>query len=106
MVDSPDQRQLKLQKGAHFTNEMKNTKHTLRIENTQGFTETHIPHTTGYAFLARFGVCLGGTLRGYASGSVEVPPLRGSKQVNLYMSNWVFFRNTKTTHMCHMFSPR
>ena len=42
-------------------------------EMHRGSMKKHTPRT-GNACLARFGVCLGGTLRGYASGSVEVPP--------------------------------
>ena len=45
----------------------------------------------GYAFLARFGVCFGGTLRGYASGSVEVPPPLKSPNNQFVHINFIVF---------------
>ena len=66
MADSPDQRQPKLQKGTHFTNEMK--EHVPYKSKKQGFNEATIPNTTGYALWRASGyaseVRFGGMLRG------------------------------------------
>ena len=71
MAESPDQRQLKLQEGSFYE---RNDEHIPYESNTHRVSmKKNIPLVTWYAFLALFGVCFGGTLRGYASGSVEVP---------------------------------
>ena len=79
MADSPDQRQLKLQKGYRFTNA--NEENIFYESNKhKGPINKNMPHTIRYVFLARFGVCFGGELRRYASRFVEVPPFEEPQQ--------------------------
>ena len=64
MADAPDQRQLNTHKWIRFAFELKKTCPINRQKNIGVTCQKHTPHyakKSYYAFLARFGVCLGGT---------------------------------------------
>ena len=74
MADSPDQPQLKMQKWTTFACELKNIPY--QSKKRRGYIKKHTPHYAKkayYAFLARFGVCLGVKLRGLWKGECPLP---------------------------------
>ena len=75
MADSPDQPQLKTQKCTNSACELNNNI-PYQSKQHRGYMKKHTPHYAKkayYVFLARFGVCLGGTLRGLWKGECSLP---------------------------------